>query len=62
MITDNELNSTNVKEFLRQEGIEVHFTKPNNQTGNSDIERLHSTLSEKFRIRKFALSTQERFF
>lgn len=65
IVTDNEFNSTNVKVFLRQEGIEVHFTKPNNHTGNSDIERLHSTISEKFRALESEgsnLSTQERIF
>lgn len=64
IITDNELNSVNVKDFLRQENIDIHFTKPNSHTGNSDIERLHSTISEKFRVleaEKSELSTQEKF-
>lgn len=64
-VTDNEFNSINVKDFLRTENVEVHFTKPNNHTGNADVERLHSTLSEKFRTleaQNSNLSTQERIF
>lgn len=54
-------NSVNIKEFLRQESI--HFTKSNNHTGNADVERLHSTISEicrTLKAMKSPLSTQER--
>lgn len=49
IITDNEFKSINIKEYLRNENIELHLVKPNSHTGNSDIERLHNTLSEKIR-------------
>lgn len=48
-IFDNEFNSKNVRDFLIQEGIEFHATKPNSHTGNSDVERLNNTLTEKIR-------------
>ncbi|XP_054746488.1 putative uncharacterized protein DDB_G0282499 [Anastrepha obliqua] len=48
-VFDNEFNSLNVKEFLEKEGIEYHSTKPNSHTGNSDVERLNNTLTEKIR-------------
>ncbi|XP_055387130.1 uncharacterized protein LOC129615790, partial [Condylostylus longicornis] len=48
--TDNEFRSVNIKDFLRKENIEPHLVKPNSHTGNSDIERLHNTLSEKIRM------------
>lgn len=35
-----------MKEFLREQEVELHLTKPNTHTGNSDIERFHSTLQE----------------
>ena len=47
IIMDNEFKSEQVKAFLIKKNIEVHWTKPNNHTGNADIERLHSTLIEK---------------
>jgi len=50
IIADNEFDSFRIKELLRQEGIELHLTKPNSHTGNSDVERLHNSLAEKFRI------------
>lgn len=50
LITDNEFRSLNIKDFLRLENIELHLVKPNNHTGNSDIERLHSTISERIRV------------
>lgn len=49
IISDNEFNSINIKEFFRSEGIETHFTKPNSHTGNSDIERLNNTITERIR-------------
>lgn len=44
----NEFNSTNVKEFLKFENIEFHATKPHSHTGNSDVERLNNTITEKY--------------
>lgn len=44
---DNEFRSEQIIEYLREEDVKVHLTKPNNHTGNADIERLHSTLIEK---------------
>lgn len=49
MVFDNEFNNENVKEFLRAKGIEYHITKPNSHTGNSYIERLNNTITEKIR-------------
>lgn len=49
LVPDNEFKSVNIKDYLRNENIELHLSKPNSHTGNSDIERLHSTLSEKIR-------------
>ncbi len=65
LILDNEFNSINIKDFFRKEEIEVHFTKPNSHTGNSDIERFPSTLSERIKvleIEKPSLSTAEKVF
>lgn len=50
IITDNEFKSINIKDFLKNEGIELHLVKSNTHTGNADIERLHNTLSEKIRV------------
>lgn len=50
IIADNEFKTIRIKEFLNNENIELHLTKPNSHTGNSDIERFHSTIAEKFRI------------
>lgn len=50
LITDNEFKSINIKDYMRSENIELHLVKSNNHTGNSDIERLHSTLSERIRV------------
>lgn len=49
IVCDNEFNCINVKEFCRVEQIEIHFVKPNSHTGNSDIERLNNTLTERIR-------------
>lgn len=38
-----------IRDFLQQQGIQYHATKPNSHTGNSDIERLNNTLTEKIR-------------
>ena len=50
LVTDNEFRSVNIKDFLRTEQIELHLVKPNNHTGNADIERLHNTIAERIRI------------
>lgn len=50
IVLDNEFNSINIKDFLRQEDILVHFTSPRSHTGNSDIERVHGTINEHLRI------------
>lgn len=50
IIADNEFKTTRLKEFLDNENIELHLTKPNSHTGNADIERFHNTIAEKFRI------------
>ena len=59
---DNEFNNTNVRTYLDQEGIQYHFTKPNSHTGNSDIERFNSTITEKIRAfnleEKLPINTQ----
>lgn len=49
-VFDNEFNTVNVRKFLNDENIEYHATKPNSHTGNSDIERLNNTISEKIRV------------
>lgn len=49
LITDNEFESINIKDYFRNEDIELHLAKPNSHTGNADVERLHSTISEKIR-------------
>lgn len=55
-IFDNEFGSNNVKEFLLKEGIDYHLTKPNSHTGNSDVERLNNTITERIR----ALNIEEK--
>lgn len=61
-VFDNEFNNTNVRDYLDQEGIRYHFTKPNSHTGNSDIERFNNTITEKIRIfnleEKLPINTQ----
>lgn len=46
---DNEFNFPRIIKLLEDLDIEVHFTKPNSHTGNSDIEVFHRTLAEKIR-------------
>ncbi|XP_055385906.1 metacaspase-2-like [Condylostylus longicornis] len=60
IITDQEkgFNSLNFKNFLENEGIAVHFTTPNNHSGNADIERFHNTLNEHIRI-LYAIQKEE---
>lgn len=50
IVADNEFKALRIKEFLNNENIELHLTKPNSHTGNADIERFHNTIAEKFRI------------
>lgn len=52
IIVDNEksFNSRLFKEFTNKHGIQLHTTTPYNSSGNSPVERLHSTLKELFSI------------
>lgn len=52
LITDNEtaLTTAIFKDFLDKKNIELHLTTPNRHTGNSDIERFHSSLNENIRL------------
>lgn len=50
IIADNGFKDINIKDFVREENIEIHLAKPHSHTGNSDIERLHNTLTEKIGI------------
>lgn len=48
LISDNEVSFTSrlIKQFLNKYNIQFHTTTPYNSTGNSPVERLHSTLIE----------------
>lgn len=48
-VFDNEFNTTLIRPYLDSEGIQYHATKPNSNTGNSDVERLNNTITEKIR-------------
>lgn len=50
LVADNEFKHVNIKEFLNQQNVELHLSKPNSHTGNSDVERLNNSLTEKLRI------------
>uniref|UniRef100_W8AXM5 Retrovirus-related Pol polyprotein from transposon gypsy n=1 Tax=Ceratitis capitata TaxID=7213 RepID=W8AXM5_CERCA len=50
LVTDNELDTVLIKQFLKDNKINLHLTTTYNKTGNSDVERLHSTLNEHLRI------------
>lgn len=50
LVFDNEFNTVNVRKFLDDNNILYHATKPNSHTGNSDIERLNNTITEKIRV------------
>ena len=62
LVSDNEFNILTIRNFLQQKGIQYHATKPNSHTGNSDIERLNNTLTEKIRTlnleEKLPITTQ----
>lgn len=51
---DNDPTFSNpvFKGFLEDSNIQYHFTTPHRHTGNSDIERFHSSLNENIRILK----------
>lgn len=50
LIADNAFKDINIKDFLKEQNVELHLAKPHSHTGNSDIERLHNTLTEKIRV------------
>lgn len=50
VIDYRKLNDVTIDDKYPLPNIELHLTKPNSHTGNSDIERFHSTIAEKFRI------------
>ncbi|CAD7001845.1 unnamed protein product [Ceratitis capitata] len=50
LVTDNELDTVLIKQFLKDNKINLHLTTTYNKTGNSDVERLHSTLNEHLRM------------
>ena len=52
LVSDGEkaLLHSSVALFLRNNEIIFHQTTPDNKTGNSDVECLHSTLNEHLRI------------
>lgn len=62
LVFDNEFNIATIKNFLQEQNIQYHATKPNSHTGNSDIERLNNTLTEKIRTlnleEKLPITTQ----
>lgn len=49
---DNDLTfqTYSTTEHFKEKDIIIHFSPPYRHTGNSDIERLHSTRNEHFRI------------
>jgi hypothetical protein len=52
IICDNEpgVNTLSIRNYFINQGIELHFTTPNNKPSNGDIERFHNTLNEQLRI------------
>lgn len=52
IVCDNEpsFNTLSIQNFFSNQGVEVHFTTPNNKSSNGDIERFHNTLNEHLRI------------
>lgn len=62
IIMDNEFKSEQLKNYLQEKSIEVHWTKPNSHTGNADVERLHSTIIEKMQAVEDGLSTEQKLY
>lgn len=60
IVMDNEFKSEQVKRYLQDKNIEVHWTKPNSHTGNADVERLHSTLIEKIQAIEENISVEQK--
>lgn len=58
IIADNEFNTAVVRDFLKSENVDFHYTSPNTHTGNADVERFHLTLNE--HIRLFKLDRKDR--
>lgn len=54
LIVDNgkEFRNDNFKELCALHKIKLHFTTPRNSTGNSTVERFHSTIIEIYRVLK----------
>lgn len=50
IVTDNELDTVSIRQFLTSYDIQLHVTTPYLKTGNADIERLHSTFNEHIRL------------
>lgn len=50
IVSDNELDTTAIREFLKEQGIIFHTTTTYLKTGNADVERLHGTLNEHIRL------------
>lgn len=57
---DNEFKSEHLVKFLNDKNIDVHWTKPNSHTGNSDVERVHSTLIEKIQAIEEYVTVEEK--
>ncbi|KAF2897929.1 hypothetical protein ILUMI_08244 [Ignelater luminosus] len=50
IVADNQFNNTLFKEFIQNYYIKAHFTTAYSSTGNSPIERVHSTIHEHNRL------------
>lgn len=52
IITDQEkaITTIEIKEFLAENNVQIHFTSVNSSNSNSTVERFHSTLLEHLRI------------
>lgn len=62
IIMDNELKSEQIKKYLQDKEIEIHWTKPNSHTGNADVERLNSTIIEKMQAIEEDMSTEQKLY
>lgn len=45
-----EFSASIIKDFCKMNNIEIHYTSFQQSTGNSPVERLHSTITETYRI------------